>query len=150
MDRKGDALPSNGGLDFILFISTQKKRSIQGIEFWHLPKVTSKYSVNAMILYERHIKTGKVQTDVNSMRTFGMAMNYKHLIFDRPDAFIAVVARDVFPQSEILVAPFVWSAGGAWGDKPPEGKPWPVVERLPFNPEKVYNSDVIEDFVEVN
>ncbi len=150
MDRKGDILPSNGGLDFILFINTQEKRSLQKVSFWHLPEVTSKIPVNALILYERHIRTGKVQTDINSMRSIGVARNYKHLIFDHPDYFIALVARDVFPQSEIRVAPFVWSAGGVWGDKPPKDKQWPIVERLPFDPEKEYRPYLIEDFLKVN
>ena len=149
LDRKGNILPSNGGLDFTLFINTQKRRTLQKTAFWHLPEVSAKIPVNAIILYERHIQTGRVQTDVNPMRNIGVAMNYKHLIFERPDSFIVLVSKDVFPQDNIRVAPFVWSAGGNWGDKPPENKPWPVVERLPYDGDKEYRPNLIEDFLEV-
>lgn len=140
MDRNGDILQNNGGLDFIIFINENKRpRSQQRISFWRLPDVVSRIPVDAMILYERHIKTGKVQTDINAMRDMGISAAGKHFIFETPDAFLVMVSRDTFPGNSVLAAPFVWSAAGNWGDTPPANKPLPVVERLPFDPQKPAN-----------
>ena len=80
----------------------------------------------------------------------GVSIPYSSIIFDQPDAFIVMLSRkDVLKQDTIRVAPFVWSAGGRWGDTPPQNKPIPVVERLPVNPEKNVLPNVIEDYLEV-
>lgn len=150
MDRNGDALQNNGGLDFIIFINENKRPRVQQrMSFWRLPDVVSRMPVDAMILYERHIKTGKVQTDINAMRDMGISAAGRHFIFERPDAFLAMVSRDTFPEKSVLAAPFVWSAAGNWGDTPPTGKPLPVVERLPFDPQKRYIPYLIDEYLEV-
>ncbi len=150
MDRNGDILQNNGGLDFIIFINENKHpRSQQMIGFWRLPDVVSRIPVDAMILYERHIKTGKVQIDINDMRNIGVSVANKHLIFERPDAFLVMISKDVFPEDSFFAAPFVWSASGNWGDTPPKGKPTPIVERLPFDPQKTYKSNLISEYLEV-
>ncbi|MBR1778203.1 MAG: hypothetical protein IJ752_06440 [Alphaproteobacteria bacterium] len=149
MKRTGDALPSNGGLDFIIFINTSKHRTQQRVGFWLLPEVVSRLPVNGMIFYERHIQTGRVQTDLNAMRNIGISESHKHLIFDQPDSFIVLVSKDVFPQKSLNVAPFVWSAIGKWGDKPPENKPLPIVERLPADPAEEIPSYFIKDYLKV-
>ncbi len=150
MDRKGDILQNNGGLDFIIFINENKRPRVQQrMSFWRLPDVVSRIPVDAMILYERHIKTGRVQIDINSMRSMGVSAADKHFIFDTPDAFWVMISRNTFPAEKILAAPFVWSAAGHWGDTPPAGKPLPVVERLPFDPQKKYSPYLISDYLEV-
>lgn len=149
-DRNGDALQHNGGLDFIIFINENKRpRTQQRVGFWRLPDVVSRMPVDAVILYERHIRTGKVQTGVNAMRNIGVSETGKHFIFETPNAFYAMVSRDVFPEDSVLAAPFVWSAAGNWGDTPPQNAPLPVVERLPFDPENPPLPYLINEYLEV-
>ena len=100
-----------------------------------------------MILYERHIKYGRVQTDINAMRNFGVAAVGKSFVFETPDAFYVMVADGVLPRGKTGVAPFVWSAGGRWGERPPER--FPVVERLPDDETKTYKPYLIEDYLEL-
>lgn len=143
-----NALPLNGGVDFVLFFNTvNRPRVQQKITFWHLPEIVSRRPVDSMILYERHIKYGRVQTDINAMRNFGVAAAGKHFIFETPDAFYVMVADGVLPQGKIAVAPFVWSAGGRWGEQPPQS--FPVVERLPDDGAKKYKPNLIEDYLEL-
>ncbi len=150
MDRNGNALPNNGGLDFIIFINERKRtRTQQRMGFWRLPNVVSRIPIDAMIFYERHIKLGNVQTGINKMRKMGISVIGKHFIFEDNDTFSAMVSRDVFPEESILAAPFVWSADGKWGDTPPTDKPRPVVERLPFDPHRSYAPHLIEEYLEI-
>ena len=143
-----NALPLNGGVDFILFVSALDRPRVQHkTTFWHLPEVVSRRPVDGMILYERHIKYGRVQTDINAMRNFGVAAVGKSFIFETPDAFYVMIADGVLPRGKIAVAPFVWSAGGRWGERPPET--FPVVERLPDDGTKTRKPDLIEDYLEL-
>ena len=150
IDKSGYALQSNGGLDFAILISNAADSARPHyLSFWHLPPVAANRRINALILYERHIRTGKIQTDINEMRGFGVAATGKHLIFETPDAFAVIVAKDVFAPEHLSVAPIVWSAGGKWGDKPPAGKPVPIVERLPFDKNASYPANAITEFLQV-
>lgn len=150
IDKSGYALQSNGGLDFAILISNAADSARPHyLSFWHLPPVAANRRINALILYERHIRTGKIQTDINEMRGFGVAATGKHLIFETPDAFAVIVAKDVFAPEHLSVAPIVWSAGGKWGDKPPTGKPVPIVERLPFDKNASYPANAITEFLQV-
>ena len=151
IEKTGYALQSNGGLDFALLINT---KGAQGapywFSFWRLPAVLPRLAPDSVILYERHIKTGKVLTSINAMRPIGIQIPEKSFIFETPDAFWIIVSNRVLPEGALNIAPIVWSAGGSWGDKPPEGKEAPIIERLPFvASRKTYTSFRIDDYLRV-
>lgn len=148
IDKLDYALQSNGGLDFALFINTGKSvMKQQWISFWRLPEIISRIPINDLILYERHIRTGKVQTDINAMRPMGISIPDKSFIFETPNAFWIMVSRKSIPEEKLDVSAIVWSAAGNWGDTPPQGKPAPIVERLPFDLQKTYDPRRVDDYV---
>lgn len=151
IEKTGYALQSNGGLDFALLINTKEMQGAPGwFSFWHLPPVLPRLAPDALILYERHIKTGKVQTSLNPMRPIGIQIPGKSFIFETPEAFWIMVSKTVLPEGPLNIAPIVWSAGGNWGDKPPEGKEAPIIERLPFvASRKTYTPFRIDDYLRV-
>ena len=149
--RKGKyALIENGGLDFIILIAGKDDApEPQGLSFWHLPVVHTQKPTAALMLYERHIKSGHFQTDIDPSRPFGVTNAPASMIFETDDAFYALADLSVLPQGPLFAAPFVWSAGGVWGDRPPQGKPLPVVERITPFPDKDYPSDAVRDYMEI-
>lgn len=150
IDKAGYALQENNGLDFIMLLNNEPaKKTPQKLSFWRLPEITSRGTFNAYILFERHIKTGRFQIGVNAMRSMGISASDKAFVYETNDAFYAVVSRRVYDGDHIKVAPFVWSAGGNWGDTPPAGKPVPIVERLTAFPDKAYKPAVVEDWLDV-
>ena len=83
------------------------------------------------------------------MRPMGISASNQAFVYETNNAFYAVVSRRIYDGDNIKVAPFVWSAGGNWGDTPPVGKPVPIVERLTAFPDKTYKPAVIEDWLDV-
>lgn len=79
----------------------------------------------------------------------GVAESDKALIYETDDAFYALLSRKAYDGKKIKVAPFVWSAGGNWGDTPPADKPVPIVERLTAFPDKDYAPDTLSDWLEI-
>lgn len=150
IDKAGYALQENNGLDFILLLNNEPARkTTQKLSFWRLPEITSRGTFNAYALFERHIKTGRFQIGVNAMRPMGISAANQAFVYETNNAFYAVVSRRIYDGDNIKVAPFVWSAGGNWGDTPPAGKPVPIVERLTAFPDKAYKPAVIEDWLDV-
>ena len=150
IDKAGYALQENNGLDFIMLLNNEPaKKTPQKLSFWRLPEITSRETFNAYVLFERHIKTGRFQIGVNAMRTMGISASDKAFVYETSDAFYALVSRRVYDGDAVKVAPFVWSAGGNWGDTPPAGKPVPIVERLTAFPDKAYKPAVVEDWLDV-
>lgn len=151
IEKTGYALQSNGGLDFALLINTKEMQGAPGwLSFWRLPAVLPRLAPDSLILYERHIKTGRVQTSLNPMRPIGIQVSGKSFIFETPEAFWIMVSYPALPEGPLNIAPIVWSAGGSWGDKPPEGKEAPIIERLPFvASRKTYTPFRIDDYIRV-
>ncbi|MGN0903790.1 MAG: alpha-amylase family glycosyl hydrolase [Alphaproteobacteria bacterium] len=150
VDRKDYALPMNGGLDFALLINNgPHSQGTEELSFWRLPFVQSNLPIDGFILYERHIQTARIQTGINRMRFMGINIPDKLIAFETPDAFYAMVARTLLPLDRYNIAPIVWSANGNWGDTPPDGKPVPIVERLPFNPNKTYEPSGVSNYLTV-
>ncbi len=150
IDKAGYVLPPNNGLDLVLLLNNiPQPKQPQAISFWRLPAVSSVEPFNALVLFERHIKTGRFQTQINDIRTMGVAESDKALIYETDDAFYALLSRKAYDGKKIKVAPFVWSAGGNWGDTPPADKPVPIVERLTAFPDKDYAPDTLSDWLEI-
>ena len=148
--KAGYALPPNNGLDFVLLLGdTPRLKRTQSLSFWRLPAVSSDEPFNALVLFERHIQTGRFQTQINDMRSMGVAESDKAFIYESKNAFYAILSRRTYNGKILRTAPFVWSAGGNWGDTPPAGKPVPIVERLTAFPDKTYDPDVVSDWLEI-
>ena len=150
IDKAGYALPPNNGLDFVLLLGdTPRQKQTQSISFWRLPAVSSDEPFDALVLFERHIRTGRFQTQINDMRSMGVAESDKAFIYEAANAFYAILSRRTYDGKILRAAPFVWSAGGNWGDTPPIGKPVPIIERLTAFPDKNYDPDVVSDWLEI-
>lgn len=150
IDKAGYALQENNGVDFIILLNNENtKKTPQKLSFWRLPEITSRQTFNAFVLFERHIKTGRFQIGVNAMRSMGISASDQAFVYETDDAFYAIVSRRVYGGDAVKAAPFVWSAGGNWGDTPPAGKPVPIVERLTAFPDKAYKPAVIDDWLDV-
>ena len=150
--KKGDyALVKNGGLDFIILLAKDEESSgsEEPLSFWHLPPVHTQKKTTALLLYERHIKSGHFQTDIAPSRPFGVTNAPSSMIFETIDSFYALADLSVLPKGKLFAAPFVWSAGGVWGDRPPEGKPVPIVERITPFPNKNYQENSVRDYLEI-
>ncbi|MCQ2913730.1 MAG: alpha-amylase family glycosyl hydrolase [Alphaproteobacteria bacterium] len=127
--KNGYALPANAGLDYCMFINPLYGDEAQGFSsnIYGLPNVYTKEGFSHVALLERHKGNAAYYVDVNSYST-GIMLTYNILSFETQDAYYLLIPRQYLPSDMIRVAPFVWSAMGRWGDKPPAVGP--VVERL--------------------
>lgn len=151
IDKAGYALAPNNGLDFVLLLdnNSPRIRRTQRVSFWRLPVVVSRLGFNAMVIFERHIQNGRFQTQLNTMRPMGILSNESAIVYEAADAFYVLISRRAYDGSPLFAAPFVWSAGGRWGDTPPAGKPVPIVERLTAFPDKEYKNNLVDDWIEI-
>lgn len=150
IDRTAYVLPQNGGLDFALLINNGFKSSgTHNLSFWRLLFITSGSPIDSVILYERHIRTARIQTGINKMRFMGINSSNTSFTYETDKAIFIIVSRKLFPLGQYNIAPIVWSAGGNWGDKPPQGKQIPIVERLPFDAKKQYLPNHVGEYLPV-
>ena len=148
-DRDAYILPSNGGLDYALLINNgATSKGVNRIGFWRLPEVETALRTDAILLFERHISQPRLQTGLSGLRYFGTNIPDKTLFVETPEANWFMVSKEALPLKRYSVAPIVWSAGGAWGDTPPENTPVPVAERLPDNAAHV-NSAKVSSFLTI-
>ena len=137
IDRDAYVLPANGGLDYaILFNNGQSSKGTNRLGFWRLPGIRTSLTTDGILLYERHIRQPRLQTNVSGLRWFGVNVPDKILFIETPNEAYFMISKEALPLGRYQVAPIVWSAGGRWGETPPEGKPVPIVERLPDDGEK--------------
>lgn len=148
VDRDAYVLPANGGLDYaFLFNNGQTSKGTNKIGFWRLPNIRSSLTVDGILLYERHIKQPRLQTNISGLRYFGVNIPDKIFFIETPNEAFFMVSKEAMPLNRYQVALIVWSARGRWGEKPPEG-PLPIVERLPDDAKKT-RSDTVTSYLTV-
>ncbi|MGN0929276.1 MAG: alpha-amylase family glycosyl hydrolase [Alphaproteobacteria bacterium] len=137
-------MDKNAGLDFSILINNNEyANGINELSIWKLPTINSEKPITAMINYERHVNSFYLVNNITPERPLGMDNSLSLIKFinynKNYDDMYIVVPKSLIPGKNYNIATIVWSAGGKWGDFPPEGK-FPIVERLPIDKKGTLNT----------
>lgn len=132
-------MDKNSGIDFsILFNNNEYANGINELSVWKLPQILSEKPISTMINYERHVNSFYLVNNITPERPLGIDNSLSLIKFVDNNYIYIVVPKTLVPGENYNVASIVWSAGGKWGDLPPEGK-FPIVERLPMDTKATLN-----------
>lgn len=128
-------MDKNAGLDFaILFNNDEYATGVDNLSIHKLPTIHSEKPISTMLTYERHINSFALINNISQERPSGINNSLSLIVLlddDNNDAYI-IIPKSLISGNTYNVASVVWSAGGRWGDLPPDGK-FPIVERLPID-----------------